>query len=72
MANDIYTTVKDCHKVVQNRLSDKHRRPSQLLPVNGPLAFVAMHILGTQPKTSNRVQFEFVMTDRYSKYLRSI
>lgn len=54
IANNLYTTIRDCCKCIRNKSSDKHKRPLQLLRRVARQKFVAMRIFGPLPKTSNR------------------
>lgn len=67
MDDEMYKIVRDRRECAHSELLEKHRNPIQLCMACGPLDFVAMNILGPLLKTSNRNQFELVMTDRYWK-----
>ena len=73
MANDAYSTVQNCASYATTRGTlVKHQKDLKLFPAAGPLAFVAMDLLGPLPKTVHGHQHVLVMTDRFSKLTRSI
>lgn len=72
MANKVYTTVRDCRKCVQDKLSDEHRCPLHSFPTNRRLEFVVRNILGPLQKMSNGNQIVVVMEDRYSNLTKAV
>lgn len=67
MANDVKATDCNCQSCARNRRKNQRQRKLCLLPLNGPLQFVAIDILGLLPKRKPGNHYVVVMTDRYSE-----
>ena len=68
-----YATVRNCVSCAKNRI--KLRRVSKkmkLFPASGPLEFVAIDILGELIRTPRRNRYLLVISDRYSKLVRTV
>lgn len=72
MAKDVYSTVRDCTKCVQNRLIKKELQLFRYFLQSGPLELVAMNNVRPISKTFNCHKFVLVVTDSYSKSTRAI
>lgn len=69
---DEYSTVsifKSCNKISS---SAKHRRDLRLVPATGRLKLVAMNVLGTLPKTTERIQHVSITKVGYSTLTRAV
>lgn len=64
VGNEIFTTVQDCHQLVWKKPSEKHRHQNRDISSKG-LEFVAVDILGSVPKMSNKNEFVLVMSDYF-------
>ena len=73
MAGDAIAHVSSCRSCAKARgLLRKKQHKTVLFPPRGPLADIAMDLLGPLPMTKNGNQFILVITCRYSKLTRSI
>ena len=73
MAFDALSVAARCESCAQVRGTQfRHQRLLKLFPATGPLEFVAMDLLGPLSKTKNGNRFILVITDRFSKFTRSI
>ncbi|CDF40971.1 unnamed protein product [Chondrus crispus] len=73
MANNVYSTVRNCQSCSATRSTIvRHQKDIKLFPAAGPLEFVAMDLLGPLPKTAHGNQFVLVITDLFSKLTCSI
>lgn len=72
LANEVYTTARDCCECARNKPSKKWRRPQQLFPTSGPLQLVATDILVPLPKTLIGHQLVLRNKYRYEKLTRSL
>ena len=67
---------RDCAKYVAGCIScaackpafNRHTRPLQLFPPNGPWEFICADILGPLPTTKSGSRFILVISDRFSKF----
>jgi Integrase zinc binding domain len=58
MYKDVNETVRHCTECAKNRVTERKRTSFlELLPVDGPLEFVAMDILGSLPKRNTKTTF---------------
>ena len=73
MAMDVFNTVRQCSSCAKERLSlRRHSRFLKLFPAERPLEYVAINILGPLPRTQSGNKYLLVITDRYSKYVRTV
>ena len=73
MAYDAYNVATKCRSCVRNRGTlHKHQKFLKLFPASGPLEFVAMDILGPLPKSHRGNRFILVITDRFTKLVRTV
>jgi Integrase zinc binding domain len=73
MVTDVYPYVKKCHECdKENSDLVKRHQALQLFPANGPLEFVVIYILGPLTKTKNGNLYLLVISDRFSKLVRTI
>lgn len=72
MANNKYTTVKECCKCARQMLLDKPRSVLLLLLKRRPLELLGTDVLGILPKTLNGNLFVLVVPDCYSKFKRAV
>ena len=73
MAMDVFNTVRQCSSCAKERLSlRRHSRFLKLFPAERPLEYVAIDILGPLPRTQSGNKYLLVITDRYSKYVRTV
>ena len=73
MELDVFNTVRQCAKCAKERLSlGKHARFLKLFPAQQPLQFVAIDILGPLPRTKSGHKYLVVISDRYSKFVRTV
>lgn len=70
-ANEVQTTVKDCHSCSQDVPKSKHKVKLQLFPAAEPFGFMAIDILGPLPRTTSDNQHVVIATGRYSKLTRA-
>jgi hypothetical protein len=73
MVPDIYHYVKKCYQCTKEN-SDlvKRHKALKLFPADGPLEFIAIDILGPLTKTKAGNQYLLVISDRFSKLVRTI
>ena len=73
MAVDCYATVKNCVTCAKNRIG-LHKRAKfvRLFPATTPLEFVSIDILGELIRTRRGNKFLPVITDRFSKLVRTV
>ena len=73
MAVDCYATVKNCVTCVKNRIALRKRAKFVgLFPATTPLEFVSIDILGELIRTRRGNKFLLVITDRFSKLIRTV
>ena len=73
MANDVYSTVLNCQSCTATwGTIVRHQKDVKLFPAGGPLELVVMDLLGLFPKTAHGNQFVPVITDLFSKLMRSM
>lgn len=66
MTNEVYRAGRQWCECARNCAYLKRNRHLKLLPANGPLEFIARHILGLLPKATTRSQFIILTTDTYT------
>jgi transposase InsO family protein len=73
MVADVYQYVKQCHECTKEN-SDlvKRHKALRLFPAAGPLDFVAIDLLGPLTRTKAGHQYLLVISDRFSKLVRTI
>ena len=65
--------MRQCTLCAKERISlRKHASLLKLFPAETPLDFVAIDILGPLPRTSKGHRFLLVITDRYSKLVKTV
>jgi len=70
---DLYDFVWQCPPCAKNRLQERrHTSPMTLLPPKKPLTEVGIDILGPLLNTVDGNRYVFVMSDRFSKLIRSV
>ena len=73
IAADAYGTVKNCVTYAKNRVTlRKNSKQKHLFPAKAPLEFVSIDILGDLITTSQGKRFLLVITDRFSKLVRTV
>lgn len=72
MPSDIQMYVSDCTSCGCHRPSDKHWKLLRWCPPPGPVASVAIDILGLLSWTKQRSRFAVALTDRFSKLTRAV
>ena len=73
MAVDVYAVPRNCVSCAKNRISlRKHRNFLKLFPASAPLEFVAIGILGELIKTPRGNCYMLVISDRFSKLVRTV
>lgn len=73
MAFDCYLTVKNCTDCAKNRIFLRTRQKKmRLFPAKAPLESVAIDILGELVKTPRGHKYLLVISDRFSKLVRTI
>ena len=73
MSVDCYNTVKHCTQCARNRVMLRRRQKNlRLFPATAPLESVAIDILGELLVTERGNRFLLVITDRFSKLVRTI
>jgi Integrase zinc binding domain len=66
MYKDVEETVRHCTVCAKNCVTEQKRTSFlKLIPVDGPLEFVSMEILGPLPKTEHGNRFLLVISDRF-------
>ena len=72
MPADVYSTVHACEGCAKNPIKERHHSNYlKLFPAAKPLEFLCMDILGPLPKTKPGNRYLLVMTDRFSKLMRT-
>jgi Integrase zinc binding domain len=67
MYKDVEETVRHCRVCARNRVTERKRTSFlKLFPVDWPLEFVSMDILGPLPKTEHGNRFLLVISDWFS------
>lgn len=73
MGLDVYNTVRQCVSCAKERISlRKHSSLLKLFPATRPLEFVSIDILGPLPRSSGGHRYLLVITDRYTKFVRTV
>ena len=73
MANDLFSVSRGCRSCPAARGTRyKVQKHMKLFPTTGPLAFLAMDLLGPLPRTHQGNEYVFVITDRFTKLCRSV
>ena len=73
MSFDCYATAKNCVTCAKNRIFlRKNKNYLKLFPVEAPLEFVAIDILGELLRTARGNRFLLVISDRFSKPVRTV
>ena len=73
MSVDCYTVVKHCEKCARNRVMlRKKQKNLRLFPATAPSESVAIHILGELLETPRGNLLLLVITDRFSKLVRTV
>ena len=73
MSVTAYDTVRNCITCAKNRIKlRKHATPMKLFPASAPLDSVYIDILGDLIRTKSGHHFLLVITDRFSKLVRTI
>jgi transposase InsO family protein len=73
LSKEAYEVVKRCTECIQEQLASRPVRTQlKLFPSSGPLEFVAIDILGPLPKTNQGHQYLLVISDRFTKLVRTI
>ena len=73
MALDVYHTVRQCSSCSLERITlRKHATYFSLFPVQAPLEYDAIDILGPLPETTDGHRYLLCITNRYSKMVRTI
>ena len=73
MAVDCYGVAKNCPSCARNRvLLRKHQKEMKLFPATAPLEFVTIDTLGELIRTPRGNRFLLVITDRFSKIVRTV
>lgn len=74
MANDAFSTIRDCQSCAKaHGTLTKSKKHLRLFPANGPFKFEAMEIIGPLQKTNQSgKRFIMVIKDRYSKLTREM
>jgi Integrase zinc binding domain/Integrase core domain len=73
MAADVSETIRQCPICAKNRVNERKRTSFlKLFPASSPLDYVSMDILGPLPKTKHGNLFLLVITDRFSKLMRTV
>lgn len=71
-ANNVYTTICDCHSCAQNRAHGKRQWKPKLFSPEGPLEYIWMDIPGPKPRIKQSNQFIVVMADCYTMLTKGI
>ena len=73
MAVDCYAVSKNCVQCARNRVRlRQHQKELRLFPASSPLEFVAIDLLGELIKTPRGNRFLLVISDRFSKLVRTV
>jgi Integrase zinc binding domain len=73
IAEDVYEAVTACRVCARNSIAEKIKtNPLKLCPAKGPLESVAMDILGPLQRTKHGNRFLLVISDRYSKFTKTV
>lgn len=73
MAVDCYAVARNCISCARNRvLLRKNSKKMQLFPAKAPLEYVAIDILGELIKTPRGYRYLLVISDRFSKLVRTV
>ena len=73
LAVDCYTTVRNCSECARERIQlRKNSKRMRLFPARRPLEEVSIDILGELIRTKRGNQYLLVITDRYSKLVRTV
>lgn len=64
--------MSDCYSSAKTGTTLKHKRSLQQFATTRPLEFVAIDMLGPLPRTTEGNQRNVIITDRYSKLIRSV
>ena len=73
MAVDVYAVPRNGVSCAKNRISlRQHRNFLKLFPARAPLEFVAIDILGELIKTPRGNRYMLVISDRFSKLVRTV
>ena len=73
MAVDCYAVSKNCVTCARNRvLLRRNSKPMRLFPSSAPLEFLAIDLLGELIRTPRGNRFLLVITDRFSKLVRTV
>ena len=73
LAVDCYATVRNCPECARNRIKlRKNVGELTLFPANAPLESVCIDLLGELMKTPRGNRYLFVITDRFTKLVRTV
>ena len=73
LALDCIKTVRNCVSCARNRVKlRKATKPMKLFPAKAPLEYVSVDILGPLLRTRRGMEYLLVITDRFSKIVRTI
>lgn len=73
MTNNFWNKAKTCVSCAKIRVTTaRYHSKLKLFSAAGPLEFVAMHILGSMPRSTFENQFNLGVTDRFTKTTRAI
>ena len=70
---DAYATARTCPDCAKARIRLRKRSSKmKLFPANAPLEYVAIDILGELPRTQRGNRYLLVITDRFSKMVKTV
>lgn len=73
MGLDTYAVVRGCPDCASARIKfRKHNSEMKLFPPSAPLEYVAIDILGELPKTKRKNKYLLIISDRFSKLVRTV